>query len=186
MELLLDIVTHPEAGFVAEVPAGARGDDNKGVDEKPRVDCFKQSLLLAPAHILSPEGKRRVNQVLPDHEITPHANTLFKKSIKSIAIGCVKKDAHETAMNSSDVMIGVFNDGPRRHCVLIDGSNGDGTITDPIASYGTRMRSKRSLDKLGIDEFTSLYKIQRVHLSDKKRKGCEKSLQLPFVKGSKL
>jgi len=182
--LLLDILTHPEAGYVHEVPAGSREENEL------EVNCFKQTLLLAPDHTLSPEGKRRVMKVIPDHEITiPRANQLFRHSIKTICLSRVKTNIQERAMESSDVMIGVFNDGPRRHCVLVDGSDGAGTIIDPVSSYntyGSQTRSKRSLSKLHIDEFSSLYTLKRVCLGDKKRKGCEKTLKLPFMDGSRL
>ena len=53
----------------------------------------------------------------------------------------------------------------------IDGFNL--TITDPINSYGKKLRSKRCLEKLGI-EFTSLHILRRVDLNENLGRVCRK------------
>ena len=135
-------------GFEVSVPPGSRDNSqHEDTDEPDRVDCLKAALLEAPDYMLSPEGKRRVREVIPEHEITyPHLDSLLRNKVKTSAFKRVKKNIHDTAMTSSDVMIGVFYSGQRKHCVLIDGSDGDhGSISDPVEGYGKRLvRSKRT------------------------------------------
>ena len=181
--LIFDLLNHP-VGYESKVPGGSR--DNKEAIEydgdEVRADCFKASLLKAPDSVLSPEGKHRVEKVFPNHEITlSQANILLKKSVKTISVRSVKNNIMDTAMNSLEVMIGVFHYNSRKHCILVDGT--DGSIYDPVD--GTHDRTKRNLTKLGITEFVSLYTLKRVHLSDKTRYRLERDLGLPFVKGPK-
>ena len=71
--------------------------------------------------------------------------------------------------------------GPLKHCVLIDGSN-SGCITDPATSYKKGLvRSKRTLKKLEIDNFSQLFVLKRVELNHKTRVCSAKSLGLPFL-----
>mmetsp|Transcript_12239 Transcript_12239/g.17557 ORF Transcript_12239/g.17557 Transcript_12239/m.17557 type:complete len:92 (-) Transcript_12239:89-364(-) len=82
-------------------------------------------------------------------------------------------------------MVGVFNDGPLKHCVLIDGSN-SGCITDPATSFKKGLvRSKRTLNKLGINKFRHLFVLKRVELSRKNRVRSAESLRLPFLPSAK-
>ena len=64
-------------------------------------------------------------------------------------------------MKSDDVMVGATVT-----CVLIGGRNGSGYITDPATSYKKGLvRSKRTLNKLGINNFCHLFALKRVELS---------------------
>jgi len=75
-----------------------------------------------------------------------------------------------------------FYDGPLKHCVLIDGRNGTGSITDPATRYKKGLvRSNRSLKKLEIDKFCQLFVLKRVELSHKTRVRSARSLGLPFL-----
>ena len=85
-------------------------------------------------------------------------------------------------MTANDVMVGVFYDNQRKHCVLIDGSDGIGRISDPVEGYGKGLvRSDRTLKKLRITKFHQLYVLKRVELSFKSRKGLAKRTTLPFL-----
>jgi len=88
------------------------------------------------------------------------------------------------AMNSKEMMLGVFAIGTRNHCVLIDGSKGlMGKFTDPVKEFGTKDWSKRSLQKLDIEKFDKVYTVKRCELSDKKRKHLHKRSYSSFCQG---
>mmetsp|Transcript_5413 Transcript_5413/g.8930 ORF Transcript_5413/g.8930 Transcript_5413/m.8930 type:complete len:243 (+) Transcript_5413:1063-1791(+) len=176
--LLLELLCNPQAEAYVNVPPGARDDDH---DHEHR-DCLKAAILEAPDVTLSPTGKNRVDAVFPDHEVTiQKARSLLKSNVKTIRLKEIKRNVHTHAMNSNEVMIGVFLSGPLKHCVLIDGSN-SGCITDPATSYKKGLvRSKRTLKKLEIDKFCQLFVLKRVELNHKTRVCSAKSLGLPFL-----
>jgi len=176
-ELLLELLCNPQVE--ANVPPGARDDDHD--HEHERRDCLKAAILEAPDVLLSPYGKRRVDAVFPEHEVTiAHARSLLESKVKTIRLKEIKRNVHHYAMNSDEVMVGVFNDGPLKHCVLIDGSN-SGCITDPASFKKGLVRSKRTLKKLQIDKFRQLFVVKRVELNTKTRASSAKRLGLPFL-----
>ena len=182
--LLLLLSRNP--GSNEPIPPGARGDQQ---DDDERFDCFKQALRIAPDKMLSPSGKRRVEIAFPSHEIgIRDVRALLQNKVKTLALKEIKSNIHAHAMTSDDVMIGVFFDKERKHCVLIDGSDkNDGTISDPLPGFEKRqLRSKRTLTKLGISEFIQVFVLKRNEMSNKNRKGAEKRLGLPFFENSNL
>ena len=176
-ELLLQLLCNPQAE--ANVPPGARDDDH----DHERRDCLKAAIRAAPDELLSPTGKKRVDATFPDHEVTlAKARSLLNNKVKTIRLKEIKRNVHTHAMKSAEVMVGVFYDGPLKHCVLIDGRNGTGSITDPATRYKKGLvRSERSLRKLKIDKFRKLFVLVRVELSHKNRKRSAMSLGLPFL-----
>lgn len=111
-----------------------------------------------------------------------HVKSLLEDKVKTIALKRIKSNVHHHAMTSNDVMVGVFYDKLRKHCVLIDGSDGVGSISDPVEGFGKGLvRSARSLRKLGVSQFRELYVLRRVELSHKSRRGLEKRTRLPFL-----
>ena len=176
--LLLQLLCNP--GGAADVPPGARDDDH--VHPGPR-DCLKAAILAAPDVLLSPVGKLRVESTFPPYEITiSKARSLLSSKVKTVCLKQIKSDIDTHAMTSNEVMVGVFCDGPLQHCVLIDGSNGAGCITDPATRYKKGLvRSKRTLNKLGINKFRHLFVLKRVELTRKTRRRSAKSLGLPFL-----
>jgi hypothetical protein len=181
--LLLDLLSNPRGRRVA-IPAGARDDDNEDEDAEPS-DCLKGAILLAPDSMLSPMGKQRVEKTFPTHEINlSHVRSLLQDNVKTIYLKKIKSNVHHHAMTSNDVMVGVFYDKLRKHCVLIDGGDRDGvgSISDPVEGFGKGLvRSARSLRKLGVSQFRKLYVLKRVELSHKSRRGLEKRTRLPFL-----
>jgi len=179
--LLLELLSNPRGQKVA-IPAGARDDDNEDEEAEPS-DCLKGAILLAPDSMLSPMGKKRVEETFPTHEINlSHVKSLLEDKVKTIALKQIKYNVHHHAMTSNDVMVGVFYDKLRKHCVLIDGSDGVGSISDPVEGFGKGLvRSARSLRKLGVSQFRELYVLRRVELSHKSRRGLEKRTRLPFL-----
>ena len=180
-ELLLDLLYDPLTEV--KVPAGARDDDHHDHPEPAVRNCLKAAMLAAPEGILSPTGKQRVDATFPEHEISfEKARSLLSSKVKTIRLKEIKQNVHTHAMNSDEVMVGVFHHGPLKHCVLIDGRNGSGYITDPATSYKKGLvRSKRTLNKLEIKKFRHLFVIKRVELSHKNRARSAKSLGLPFL-----
>jgi hypothetical protein len=183
--LLLVLLCNP-LGYEAPIATGARDDGNEDEDdetEETDCDCLKRAILEAPDFILSPMGKRRLDMAFPSHEITlPQARSLLQNKVKTISLKEIKSNIHHHAMTANDVMVGVFYDNQRKHCVLIDGSDGIGRISDPVEGYGKGLvRSDRTLKKLRITKFHQLYVLKRVELSFKSRKGLAKRTTLPFL-----
>ena len=174
-DLLLRVLCNPHLEF--QVPAGGH-DDHPG----PR-DCLKQAILAAPDVILSPTGKLRVDETFSSDRETSieTARSLLSSKVKTIRLKEIKRNVHTHAMNSNDVMVGVFHDGPLKHCVLIDGRNEPGCITDPAIGKKEVVRSSRTLKKLGISEFRHLFVFKRVELSKRNRARSAKKLGLPFL-----
>ena len=177
--LLLQLLYDPRAQV--QVPPGARDDDHDDHPE-PR-QCLKAAILAAPDVILSPTGKQRVDATFPEHEISiDNARSLLSSKVKTIRLKEIKQNVHAHAMSSDEVMVGVFHHGPLKHCVLIDGRNDSGYITDPATSYKKGLvRSNRTLNKLEINRFRHLFVLKRVALSRKNRVRSAKSLKLPFL-----
>ena len=177
-DLVLTLLCNP--GVEIPIPPGAHDQVQQEDEER---DCLKGAILEAPDIMLSPPGKDRVARTFPSHEITiAHARSLLSSNVKTIRLKEIKTDVHTHAMTSNDVMLGVFQDGLQMHCVLIDGSNGAGCISDPAKGFGKRLvRSKRTLKKLRINTFRQLFVLKRDELSHKSRKGLEKRLGLPFL-----
>jgi len=125
-----------------------------------------------------------VKRIFPDYEMTLNlVRNHFENSIRTVVIKTEKKNLHELAMKSNNVMIAAFGDGTRNHSVLIDGRKG--TITDPIASYGKVKRSDSGLQKLGITKFHTVHTlVRRREMGHKKRRNLQKKHNLPFTKGS--
>lgn len=180
--LLLQLLYDPLAEVC--VPPGARDDDH---DHPEPRDCLKAAILAAPDEILSPTGKQRVDATFPEHEICiENARSLLSSKVKTMRLKEIKQNVHTHAMNSDEVMVGVFHHGSLKHCVLIDGRNGSGCITDPATSYKKGLvRSKRTLNKLGINKFRHLFVLKRVELSRKNRVRSAESLRLPFLPSAK-
>ena len=185
IDLIITLLVNPP-GTAITVPAGSRDNDEAGSSDSQieEANCLKQALLHAPNKMLSPSGKRRVKMTFPDHEITKRqVINLCETKIKTIAIKQLNsEDLMEIALSAKVVMIGVFGSGSRKHCIMIDGTDGEyGTITDPHPEFNkTMVRSQRSMEKLGVTSFVELYELKRVELSDKSRKGAQKRLNLPF------
>jgi len=186
MDLIINLLVQPP-GTAITVPAGSRDNDEASSSDSQieEANCFKQALLCAPDQMLSPSGKRRVKMTFPDHEITRgEVINLLHNSIKTIAIKQLhSKDLMDEALSANAVMIGVFGSGSRKHCIMIDGTDGEyGTIIDPDPNFNKPMwRSTRSMEKLRITSLVELYELKRVEMKDKTRKGAQKRLNLPFV-----
>ena len=171
------------AGRQLSVPPGSR-DDLIDQEQPKVVNCWKECILMCP--LLDDEDKVRVKRIIPDYEITPEKTCqLFETFIKTISIKAEKRNCHHIAMTSKEMMLGVFASGTRNHCILIDGSKGSlGEFADPVKEFGTKIRSKRSLQRLAVEKFDKVYTLRKYELSDKKRKKLQNSLNLPFVKGA--
>jgi len=186
VDLITNLLVHPP-GTAITVPAGSRDNDEAGSSDSQIVEanCFKQSLLRAPDQMLSPPGKRRVQKTFPDHEITRHLTiNLCETKIKTIAIKQIhSEDLMDIALSAKAVMIAVFCSGSRKHCLMIDGTDGEyGTMIDPDLEFNKTMtRSQRSMEKLDVTSLVELYELKRVDLSDNSRRGLQKRLNLPFV-----
>ena len=146
-------------------------------------DCVKASLLLTSDRVLSPPGKQRVQQVLPNHEIPlSQLATKLDESVKTIMVKEIKASPHETAMTGMDEMLASFQDGGgSKHCVYINGS--EGTITDPVEGFGVGLpRTNESLGQLGISEFSQVITVRRHEdeLSERKRRNLQKKTGFPF------
>ena len=67
------------------------------------------------------------------------------------------------------MMVGVFyvDGGNQQHCVFIDGTDGaEGSISDPLPQYEKRMaRCDKTLEVLGITEFSSLFIVKNVNVN---------------------
>ena len=178
IDLVLYLLCNP--GVEAHIPPGAHDQVQQEDEER---DCLKGAILEAPDIMLSPLGKERVAKTFPSHEITiAHARSLLDSNVKTIHLKEIKRDVHNHAMTSNDVMVGVFQDGLYKHCVLIDGSSGTGCISDPTTGFGKRLvRSKRTLKKLRITTFRQLFVLKRQELSHTSRRGLAKRLGLPFL-----
>ena len=163
-------------GTIVRIPAGNRNGNELTEDEESatvpaqlvvRRDCFKASLLLAPASMLSEFCQSLVRKHLPDYEM-PFSKIirLLEQEVKLVKIVRVKTDVHQTAMTAECVMIGVFFDGNSKHCVLIDGTDGtEGTISDPLPEFEEGMpRCDETLKVLEITEFTELFIVENVKL----------------------
>ena len=76
-------------------------------------------------------------------------------------------DLTEFALESKEMMIGVFFRGQLKHCVFINGE--EGTISDPIPEYGqNEERSAETLKKLHInDGFHEVFVVKRIILGSK-------------------
>jgi len=184
-ELLLRLLLH-QSEHPLVIPSGARDDAVSAVDAATQLtsfDCVKASLLLTSDRVLSPSGKQRVQQALPDHEI-PLSQLMFEidRSVKTINLKEIKDNHHETAMTGMDEMLASFQDGGgSKHCVYINGS--EGTITDPVEGFGVGLpRTNESLGALGISEFRQVITVRRVkcELSERKRRNLQKKTGLPF------
>ena len=194
----IDTIEHMlvrHGGPVEVGPGSRQGDAAEMIgqdvdDDEPRSDCMKQAILQLPDRVASPEAKRRIEIAFPDNEIAPSRVCGKVNHIaRTFLVSKVMEDPHHFAMTSNSAMIGIFQHGQRSHCVAIDGSEGEmGTITDPLEGYGKYDRSKRSLKKLGINEFTNVLEFSRIPperaMTDKTRKKLQRKLNLPFVRGS--
>jgi len=186
MDLITNLLVNPP-GTAITVPAGSRDNDEASSSDSQieEANCFKQSLLLASNKMLSPLGKSRVKKTFPDHEITlPEVIKLLRNKIKTVSIKQLRsKDLMGLALSAKAVIIAVFGSGSRKHCLMIDGTDGEyGTMIDPDLKFNKTMtRSRRSMERLGVTSIVELYELKRVELSDRKRKGAQKSLKLPFV-----
>lgn len=151
--------------------------------QTPR-DCLRAAVLAAPDQVLSPTGKFRAGAVFSDTDETSVQDFRSKLSshVKTLRLKEIKSGQHHHAMNSNEVMVGVFGIAPQKHCVLIDGRNDgrDATITDPALNK-TVPRTNRSLKKLGINHFRHLFVLKRVEMSTKRRYQSQKKLGLPFL-----
>lgn len=181
-ELLLNVLLHPSGAAVA-IPAGARDDSADGTSQVNNFNCVKASLLLTSNEVLSPSGKKRVKEALPDHEIPmDQLRHNLKESVVTIQLKQVKANIHTTAMTGTDEMLGIFHDeGQRKHCVYINGR--EGTISDPVEGYGIGLaRTDESLRILGIAEFCELFTVNRKRdeLSHLTRMKYQKKTGLPF------
>lgn len=161
---------------------GARNDDDDPT--QTRRDCLIAAVLAAPDVLLSPTGKLRGNAIFSDTSETSIRELRSKLSshVKTLRLKEIKSGQHHHAMNSNEVMVGVFGIAPQKHCVLIDGRNDgrDATITDPALNK-TVPRTNRSLKKLGINHFRHLFVLKRVEMSTKRRYQSQKKLGLPFL-----
>eukprot|EP00984_Skeletonema_dohrnii_P037511 scaffold39651_cov400-Skeletonema_dohrnii-CCMP3373.AAC.1 len=174
-ELLLRLLLNP-LGCPLLIPSGARDGDvsaDDAVTQQISFDCVKASLLLTSNGVLSPAGKKRVKEALPDHEI-PMCQLLSKvdESVKTIRVGEVKANSHDMAMTGTDEMLAIFHDdGERKHCLYINGV--EGTISDPVEGFGVGLpRTNESLRELGVSKFRQVFTVRRIkdELSEKKRK----------------
>eukprot|EP00986_Skeletonema_menzelii_P006211 scaffold2341_cov212-Skeletonema_menzelii.AAC.7 len=185
IELLLHLLLHP-SGHKLAIPSGAR-DGEDSVDDAAAqcrsFNCVKASLMLTTDEVLSPSGKSRVDEALPNHEIPmPQFLSKLDTSVKTIKVKEIKSNRYETAMTGVDEMLGMFQDGGgNKHCVYINGS--EGTISDPVEGFGVGLpRTKESLRQLGISEFRQVFTVRRHNneLSEKKRKFLQKKTGLPY------
>ena len=173
--LIINLLAQGEDNSI-HMPAGARVP----VPTTTENACVKEALLNTPEYMLSPQGKERVMTTFPDRGIPyEELQLLLGKHVKTVSIRKEKKNLKKVAMESSNVMIGQFQSGPRLHSVLIDGASG--TITDPVEAYGTVDRTDGCFEKLGITDFTSLIILNRTELSDKRRETLQKDTGLPWL-----
>ena len=187
-DLIIKVLSTP--GNEVQVPPGHRNSagaediaaDNAD-DVDVRSDCTKQAILSLPDTTLSPKGKQRAMEILPNKEITfDDLLSLTQRNIRSIGI---KKlfDPHHLAMTDRSVMIGTasIEGSSRSHAVVIDGTKGKrGTIFDPYEGFGEVERTPAGLKKLGIESFTQAYEIQRNEIGKKRRAQLQKKTGLPF------
>ena len=176
-DLITKVLSSPSKEV--DVPPG-----NRNSADDVQSDCIKQAIIHLPNAILSPEGKQRAKETLPDKEITfPDLHPLIKSRIRSIGI---KKlfDPHTSAMTNRSVMIGTASvtGSSRSHAVVIDGK--EGTIFDPHEGFGEVERTPAGLKRLGIDRFTQVYEVQRNEISKQKREKLQRETGLPFVSHS--
>ncbi|KAK1733585.1 hypothetical protein QTG54_015758 [Skeletonema marinoi] len=185
LELLLRLLLNP-LGHALVIPSGARDGDvsaDDAVTQHISFDCVKASLLLTSDGVLSPPGKKRVKEALPDHEI-PMCQLLSKidASVKTIRVGEVKANSHDMAMTGTDEMLAIFqDDGEHKHCLYINGV--EGTISDPVEGFGVGLpRTNESLRELGVSEFRQVFTVRRIkdELSEKKRKLLQAKTGLPY------
>lgn len=179
---LLKLLVDPTLNNKGLVGAyGARHDDD--YDDQSTRDCLPAALKAAPDVLLSPTGKLRVGIVFrkkTEVSIT-HFRSELSSRVKTLRMKEIKSNQHHHAMHSNEVMVGVFDVAPQKHCVLIDGRSGrDATITDPALNK-TVPRTKRSLKKLGINHFRHLFVLKRVEMSTQRRYQSQKKLGLPFL-----
>ena len=151
------------------IPPGAREDHTDDQDDA-RWDCFKASLLLM--RTLTSGCKHRIEKFLPDHEVPfPQISELLKQKVKTVKMTKVRVDIHQFAMTAACMMVGVFfvDGGNQQHCVFIDGTDGTkGTISDPLPRYEKGMvRCDKTLEVLGITEFSSLFIVESIKVSQK-------------------
>ena len=168
----------------AMIPAGAREDHTDDqesalpAEQQLRRDCFKASLLLMPT--LTEGCKFRIEKNLPDYEV-PFSQILelLKQKVKTLHKVKPQDLIHQIAMTEACMMIGVFVEegGNHQHCVFIDGTDGpQGSITDPLPGYEKGMaRCDKTLEVLGITEFSSLFIVESVKVSKKKMRALKKN-----------
>jgi len=184
-ELLLRLLLNP-LGHALDIPSGARDGDvsaDDAVTQHISFDCVKASLLLTSDGVLSPPGKKRVKEALPDHEI-PMCQLLSKidASVKTIRVGEVKANSHDMAMTGTDEMLAIFqDDGEHKHCLYINGV--EGTISDPVEGFGVGLpRTNESLRELGVSKFRQVFTVRRNkrELNERKRKDLQAKTGLPY------
>ena len=183
------------AGNEVQVPPGHRNsaeaediaaDNADDVDVDVRSDCTKQAILSLPDTTLSPKGKQRAMEILPNKEITfDDLRNAVRCGIRSVNIKNTPRDEdpHHLAMTDRSVMIGTasIEGSSRSHAVVIDGTKGKrGTIFDPYEGFGEVERTPAGLKKLGIESFTQAYEIQRNEIGKKRRAQLQKKTGLPF------
>jgi hypothetical protein len=179
-------------GTSIPIPAGRKDGKRKSLDEsltkgakrsKPietmpeiqiEYNCVKKSLQLFSQ---SPNERVRIEKILPDYEIgIDVVNSLLEKWVKTIQVGSALEgdDLLNLAMTEKEPMLAIHypKECCHKHCILIDGSDGEmGTISDPVdEGHGTRLpRNETTLEKLRVGKIIELRKIHKFELSDRKK-----------------